>query len=69
MSIKGVLNRVLLSVPIVAIRRTGARASYAAAILRMVGYTNVWGMIDAKMPPAGGIPSVTLIFGNEVPPK
>ena len=69
MSIKGVLNRVLLSVPIVAICRTGARASYAAAVLRMMGYTNVWAMIDSKMPPAGGIPSLTLIFGNEVPQK
>lgn len=28
-------------------------------------YTNVWAMTDAKMPPAGGIPSMTLILGNE----
>jgi len=53
----------------VTICRTGARATYAASVLRMMGYTNVWAMIDAKMPPAGGIPSLTLIFGNEAAPK
>jgi rhodanese-related sulfurtransferase len=50
---------------IVTICRTGARATLAASMLRMMGYTNVWAMIDAKMPPAGGIPSLTLILGNE----
>jgi rhodanese-related sulfurtransferase len=54
---------------IVTICRTGNRASYAATVLRMMGYTNVWAMIDAKMPPAGGIPSLTLIFGNEAGTK
>lgn len=54
---------------IVTICRTGARASYAATVLRMMGYTNVWAMIDAKMPPGGGIPSLTVIFGNEAAPK
>jgi rhodanese-related sulfurtransferase len=54
---------------IVTICKTGARASYAATVLRMMGYTNVWAMIDAKMPPAGGIPSLTLIFGNAAAPK
>ena len=50
---------------IVTLCRTGARATFAASVLRMMGYTNVWAMIDAKMPPAGGIPSMTLILGNE----
>jgi rhodanese-related sulfurtransferase len=54
---------------IVTLCRTGNRACYAAAVLRMMGYTNAWAMIDAKMPPAGGIPSLTLIFGNEATPK
>ena len=54
---------------IVTICRTGARAAYAATVLRMMGYTNVWAMTDAKMPPAGGIPSLTLVFGNEAAPK
>ena len=50
---------------IVTMCRTGARASYAATVLRLMGYTNVWAMIDARMPPAGGVPSMTLILGNE----
>jgi len=54
---------------IVVLCRTGARASYVTTILRMMGYTNAWAMIDAKMPPAGGVPSMTLIFGNEAKKK
>jgi rhodanese-related sulfurtransferase len=54
---------------VVTICQTGARASYAATVLRMMGYTNVWAMTGAKMPPPGGIPSLTLIFGNEAAPK
>jgi rhodanese-related sulfurtransferase len=53
----------------VTICKTGARASYAASVLRMMGYTNVWAMIGAKIPPAGGIPSLTLIFGNAAAPE
>ncbi len=54
---------------IVTICRTGPRASYAATVLRMMGYTNVWALVAGEMPPAGGIPSLTLIFGNEAVPK
>jgi len=54
---------------IVVMCRTGARATYVTTILRMMGYTNAWAMTDSKMPPPGGVPSMTLIFGNEAKKK
>jgi rhodanese-related sulfurtransferase len=54
---------------IVVMCKTGARASVATTALRMMGYTNAWALISARMPEPGGVPSMTLILGNEAKKK